>query len=503
MTMDAQAQLALMAKAKLVFESGGKFLSFPALYPLAYSPKELDFAHALTDPEVGHALAEFSQAVNRPVAGPLYRGDGEPWLWEAYDRWLSDMTLAQDQMTAAEQAEYDRATALLTITDANGLTTDSPTLVAYKQRRDAWFSAVQSYKAAQLTSGASADPAVRDHWTSEEEPRLRALVAEAEAAWEHSGSKTTVEQAQALRARLDARRPSRAWSTWRGAFIPDIDLLTDTLTGSAVSYAPTAFAPSDVLAQDWPTFTLSSAEITALVGSAPAALRDLFAPGGGASSLTSLAFEFCSASLVRPWFRTDVFGAPFWRFGDAAVPLSDGADPPQGSWPAYVTGVVFARNIRVTTQAVPDQPQLLSKFSPATLRADLVRAPVAEIEAVEQPRAFLQQRSARQMAPAILAKASLARSLTADAATLQAQPAAMAETAPARPSAAMRLNALVYSAPTTNVFVAHKGVVWSTPLSLPPPDVSPPPAAMDKVSILAFICAPVPRTPAPDMTLLW
>ena len=501
MAIDAQAQLALMAKAKLVFESGGKFLSFPALYPLAYSPKELDFAHALTDPEIGHALAEFSQAVNRPVAGPLYRSDGEPWLWEAYDRWLSDMTLAQDQMTAAEQAEYDRATALLTVTDADGLTADSPTLVAYKQRRDAWFSAVQSYKTAQLTSGASTDPAVRDRWTSEGEPRMRALVAEAEAAWEQTGSKTAVEQAQALRARLDARRPSRAWSTWRGAFMPDIDLLTDTLTGSAVSYAPTAFAPSDVLAQDWPTFTLSGAEIAALVGSAPAELRDLFAPGGGASSLTSLAFEFCSASLVRPWFRADLFGAPFWRFGDDAAPLSDGAAPPQGSWPAFVTGVVFARNIRVATQAAPDQPQWLGTLQPATLRAELMAAPTAE--PVVQPRIFIRQRAARPLSPAILARAPMARAMTPDSVTLQVQPKVATEV-PARPSAAMRLSAAVYSAPATKPFatglVGNTGFVWRNPITLPPADVPP---VTDKVSILAFICTPVPKTPAPDLTLRW
>jgi len=36
--MDAAAQLAVMAKAKLVFETPGTFLSFPALSPLSFRP---------------------------------------------------------------------------------------------------------------------------------------------------------------------------------------------------------------------------------------------------------------------------------------------------------------------------------------------------------------------------------------------------------------------------------------------------------------------------------
>ena len=44
--MDALAQLALMAKAKRVFEALETFLSFPALSPLSYLPDELRFGNA-------------------------------------------------------------------------------------------------------------------------------------------------------------------------------------------------------------------------------------------------------------------------------------------------------------------------------------------------------------------------------------------------------------------------------------------------------------------------
>ena len=41
--MDALAQLALMTKAKMVFESPGSFLSFPALSPISYGADQLKF----------------------------------------------------------------------------------------------------------------------------------------------------------------------------------------------------------------------------------------------------------------------------------------------------------------------------------------------------------------------------------------------------------------------------------------------------------------------------
>jgi hypothetical protein len=72
--MDATAQLALMTKAKIVFERPGTFLSFPALVPIAFSPAELDFGKALSDPKVSAALVEFSRAVNQcPTGGNISR----------------------------------------------------------------------------------------------------------------------------------------------------------------------------------------------------------------------------------------------------------------------------------------------------------------------------------------------------------------------------------------------------------------------------------------------
>src|SRR5262249_38278832 len=167
----------------------------------------------------------------------------------------------------------DQATALLTIKDSNGFFLDSPIVVAYKQYRDAWFAADQNYKNEQLTAINSSDAAVQSQWTNTDEPRLRAFVDEAMSDWENKGSKAEVENARALKARLDARSPSSAWNEWSSALIKDIDMPTDPV--SNMSYAPTGFSPADIFAQDWPPFTLTKDEIAQLARSVPDELRNI------------------------------------------------------------------------------------------------------------------------------------------------------------------------------------------------------------------------------------
>src|SRR5512133_560828 len=167
MKMDAIAWLALMSKANEVFGGPGIFLSFPATTPFSYKPEDLNFTDALSNPEVGlfgHILADLSLNVNSLPSGTLFTGPGDTPLWRAYNQWLNDMVLAKDQMTENEKSQYDQATALLTVKDANGFLVDSPTVVEYKQYRDAWFSATQNYKNEQLTANSSSDPAVQAQW---------------------------------------------------------------------------------------------------------------------------------------------------------------------------------------------------------------------------------------------------------------------------------------------------------------------------------------------------
>ncbi len=293
--MDATAQLALMTKAKIVFEKPETFLSFPALVPIAFPPAVLDFGKALVDPKVSTALLEFSRTVNQCPMGVVFPGDSDQYLWEHYDQWLNAMVLAEDQLSADQDAAYVQATALLTAKDANGLSTDSVALATYKQYRDKYLTAEQAYKNAQVTASMSQDPAVRSQWQTTDEPRLRQAVADAMTEWEAKGNKSAIEAAQAKVSTCEAQMPRKVWMQWRAAYNPDLDLFTDA--ASNASCGPSGFAPSNICSQPWTTFTLTQDEIHALTAQAPAELRTAFGETG-ASEIASISFEFCSAAVV-------------------------------------------------------------------------------------------------------------------------------------------------------------------------------------------------------------
>ena len=146
----------------------------------------------MADPSVGAALQEFSRAVSRCPGNPLFEPDSDEYLWEHYSAWLTAMSLAESDLSTGDQAAYAAARALLVVTDANGLDSDSPVVVAYKQCRDAVMNAEQAYKAAQLTATASGD-AVLAKWQTDDEPKLRAAVAAAETVWATNGHQADVE----------------------------------------------------------------------------------------------------------------------------------------------------------------------------------------------------------------------------------------------------------------------------------------------------------------------
>jgi hypothetical protein len=281
--MDATAQLALMTEAKIVFERPGTFLSFPALAPIAFPPAVLDFGKALSDPKVSAALLEFSRAVNKCATGPIYQGDSDQYLWDQYDHWLNAMSLAEDGLSADQDADYAQAKTLLTAKDETGLLKDSPDLAAYKQCRDKYLAAEQAYKSAQTTASMAQDPAVKSQWEKTDEPRLRQTIAEATADWNATGHKVAIEAAQAKVASCEAQMPRQAWMEWRAAYNPDLDMFTDAATNQACG--PSGFAPANLSAQPWTTLTLTADEIRGLTGQAPKELQAIFG-ATAASSIT-------------------------------------------------------------------------------------------------------------------------------------------------------------------------------------------------------------------------
>lgn len=501
--MDATAQLALMVKAKRVFESPGTFLSFP-LAPMAYPPAVLDFSKALADPKTGAALLEFSRAVNQCPSGPIFLGDSDQYLWEQYDHWLNAMDLAAGDLSPDQKAAYTQARTLLTATDANGLTTDSPTLSTYKHCRDQYFDALQAYKSAQSTAASAASGPAQAQWQNIDEPRLRQAVDQAMSLWQTDGNKDAIEAAQSTVATFEARMPRKVWEGWRKAYNPDLDVFSDAASNSTC--APSGFAPADMGAQPWTTFYLTGPEIQVLKAAASSDLQGIFGETG-ASTIQSLSFEFRSAAVVRPWFNTAMFDARFWKFADGNPDLSDGGTPSKGAWPAYVSAVVFARNIRLTTTAAAPQPL-------KTLPALALQPQTIQMLQTQRLATITTPVAAKAAAPAFVARPAFA----VGAASMGPVAIAPVAAAPIRPMVApaansvLRLNtAMTYRAPLpmrTPVVVgfpprppAPAPIVHPSPP--PPPPASSTPLPDDTISILAFICRPLGKAPNPDPALDW
>lgn len=488
--MDATAQLALMTKAKVVFEQPGMFLSFPALTPISFSPSVLDFGKALADPKVSAALLEFSRLANQCPGGVIFHGDSDQYLWDHYDQWLSTMDLAQDGLSADQGAAYAEATALLRALDANGLSVDSPALAIYKQCRDQYLAAEQTYKSAQIAASVTQDTTAKAKWQSTDEPRLRQAVAASMADWSEKGKKATIEAAQAEVSAYEARLPRKAWMAWRSAYNPDLDLFTDA--ASNASCGPSGFAPADIIAGTWPTFTLTADEIHGLAAQAPKELQAIFGETG-TSAIASLSFEFRSAAVVRTWFNAASFDSRFWKFDGGLPDLSDGNTPPKGAWPAYVTAVVFARNIRVTTVGAPQSPpQPIHTIPPAVFRPEVLR-----MLQTQKPMPTMQPRM-MMMARPVMGAPAVARAVTISPAALHPAIAVSGAPSPALRTAmvnpALRLNAAVYRT---------SPVVQAPPAVAPPASTASAQQPDDQVSILAFICRSLPRVPNPDPALHW
>jgi hypothetical protein len=490
--VDNFAQLALMTKAKLVFESENTFLSFPALSPLSYPPDRLKFSMAdgLTAQELSD-LSEFARITNRiprTVLAPVEEGE---YLWDVYQNVLHTAQRPAGVLSAPEQARYDAAMAVLYTDSAEGLRQPSPMLTAYCQYRDAHIKAQEDYKNCQFTAESSADPAVQAQWQNMDEPRLRQEVQRLEREWLTQGFRAQVEEAQQIEQACNARAPSRAWDEWQKAFIDDLDKDTDT---NQIRYAETGFSPSDLFDMgSWLRFTLTNAEMTRLIQQAPPELQAIYGSDLATPSVDSVSFEYRSVALTRPWFRPALFRARFWRLGTSGGELSDGGNPPQGECPAYIAALVFARNVTIQYRQQMGAPTPKVE-KPGTL---LTLAPNIQLRQLSLARATA-------MSPHMVSKVGGAAATRG----VSVQP----RVALAGPQKALLLKSHTFRAlehiqvrrPISTPGPRPSPTPRPAPAPAPAPVPAPPPAQpTDEVTILAFICKRLPRCPDPDPALTW
>jgi hypothetical protein len=344
-------------------------------------------------------------------------------------------------------------------------------LRTYKQHRDVNFEVQEEYRNQQLTAEASDDPAVQAHWRDEDEPHLRAEVERVEDEWRALGHKADVEAAQQVEQACASRAASVTWNDWQRSFIDDLDVVTDT---SNLRFAITGYSPTDVFDLDnWPRFTLTSAEMSRLAKQAPPELQMILGSDSDSSDVESLSFEYRSVALTRPWFRSALFKSRFWRLPPGAEHLSDGSDPSQGRCPAYISALVFARNVNVRFRELPIKPPVgaaerghILQLNPASLNSRAVQR--------------IKQESARRRdhrRTALMSVISRPSVFSAERIGMRLQSLSFAGAKPLRPSRPPSADRQATTQPT--------------------------PAPTQEVMLLAFICKHVPQCPDPDSSLSW
>ena len=262
----------------------------------------------------------------------------------------------------------------------------------------------------------------------------------------------------------------------------------------------------------------------ALVDQAPAALKQVL-DGASGSLIDHVSFQYRSVAVIRPWFRPEVFTSRIWRSSDPDLGLSDGADPPVGICPAYPTACVFVRNVTVVTRnATPDTSFHDLRFTldatRLTLRRDLrvepsilARLAVQTEAAVRLPAPVFAPAPAPVMAEMAVPHRQAFRKLDRASFSLAVAPELAAVVA-ARPfvrlaevsaiAEPMRQKIMlqpgIFAVTDTTAFQPTPAVPVPTQ---PVPTQPEPPPPRNELSILAFICKRLPKSPDPVAELHW
>jgi hypothetical protein len=555
---------ALLTKLELLYGvsndtngMGGKntFLSFQ-LPAIPLSPRQLSFAlptheSGLTPQEEKTLAADFARLVNLvPAASTIWASDGRA-LWSEYETVLTQAIVANDDPTVNEAAELQTARDLL----------DSPKYVAYQQYLKAYMSALEKYNEAKLKAENSSDPVVKQEWQLQE-PGYKATLKSAYLEWIAKGYKADIEEAFADIDRIGGRSPQLLWAKWKDDF--NQSQRTD-LEGQR--FYETHFFPRDFFkptAQgQWTKLTLDASEIAALSSKAPDGIRNLATLSDPANNIQAVDLEIARLSvelvrvpLLRSWLEPGVFSSKLWKWSVGHGPLSDGQSPPSGSLPAYTTSMILARNLEIELKpGSANNARIISQLQtgklvmlgPLPLRsgpkelspAAVTRLSTSAISLQQVDRAVVDQvvatKSTTKLGSAsldIITKQRLsinrAAFLADDPATAEAKGLLpidrsrinLSDQVVARPiSSADRIVKPLPAQPIDSrivdqirripiesppiVILPKDPKPTPSPAPAPNPTPPPPPTVNDGLQIIAFVCAKLPKSPDPEVNLVW
>jgi hypothetical protein len=348
-SLDAAVVLAIAVKLQQMLTDPAtpdRTVSVP-ITQYVYQADNLRFSGA-RDTNQESTLAEFSELMNRIPTTPVWKPQASVHLWDIYSEVLGAQ-LAKDSLSPQERSDYEAAQGYLYNTVAGGARQPSATLKAYREARQAWLQASIDYRQAEAAGAAADDPAVRARWQDVDEPKLRQARDDAAAAWNINGHKDQVDEALRQLTELGARSPSAVWRRHRDTFNPSLaDQFNTSPNGSR--FAPTFFAPGNVLDAPWPRVELTREALLTLTAAAPQELTAVLGHDVG-RSLQAVGFDYSVVSISRPWLDPvmELFASRSWKFPPSTPPLSDGGDHPTGRCPYFVETAILVRNIEVAS----------------------------------------------------------------------------------------------------------------------------------------------------------
>ncbi|GGF27649.1 hypothetical protein [Hymenobacter cavernae] len=323
------------------------------------------FADFVPDPTAVYAMKE-GQTIDR---------NSQERLSNIYSNILQFAKVTRSEPSAAEKAKLDKFKKLLyTTKEETNLVTDEKTTVTVEGPvRQAYVEKMQSYEDAAFLynmkriAAASAESVMAVNDFSVNAPIYRNKVKSAMNAWTSAGYKNEVEDMESYIAQVTGRSMATWFANLRDVFNrtaitdPDMDF----------TFYPARLYPANFYNNTWPKYSFSEKEYTSHSSKVTNAWNaggglnlGLWSAGASASgsserknasmntSTYSMSFDLAQVKILRPWFGTELFSSRGWKLDPGTwtfgpTQLSNGGQPPKGTFIAYSTNAIFARNLEV------------------------------------------------------------------------------------------------------------------------------------------------------------
>ena len=326
-------------------------------------------------------FAMFTDLVPDPTAvydmkqGQTKDRNSQERLSNIYSNILKFAKVTNLEPTAAEKAKMDKFQKLLyttkvekdLVTDEEKTTVvESPLKQAYLEKMQAYEDAALLYNGKRVNAMASDDKAaVLDFGTNANIYRNK--VKAAMNTWTSVGHKNDVEDMEAYIAQVTGRSMASWFAGLRDIY--DRASFVDSMID--FTFHPVRLFPANFFNQTWMQFKFGQSEVATHSSSKATAWNASGGVGFGfwsakagasgssarqnaslSASTFNMSFDFAQVKILRPWFGTELFSCRGWKldpgtwtFGNPQ--LSNGGNPPAGSFIAYSTNMLFVKNLKI------------------------------------------------------------------------------------------------------------------------------------------------------------